>query len=127
MLLRTMLAAFLIMVSAVTAAAAELLMFEAPGGVWCQRWHAEIGPGYPLSDEGLAAPLKRLDIRDPLPSGIKLDRPVTMTPTFILMSGGRERGRIVGYPGSEFFYPLLASMIESLRLPDVPAARQAMR
>jgi hypothetical protein len=44
--------------------AAELLMFDDPSCVWCRRWNAEIGPGYPHSDEGRIAPLRRIDIRD---------------------------------------------------------------
>jgi hypothetical protein len=31
------------------ASAAELLMFDDPACVWCRRWTAEIGPGYPTS------------------------------------------------------------------------------
>lgn len=93
--------------------AAELVMFEEPGCVWCRRWHAEIGPGYPLSPEGRTAPLRRVHIGDQAAAGVLLQKPVTATPTFVLAEDGREVGRIVGYPGSEFFYGLLASCSDS--------------
>lgn len=104
-----------------SALAAELLMFEEPGCVWCRRWHAQIGPGYPLSPEGRAAPLRRIHIRDQAMAGVALERPVTVTPTFVLAEDGRELGRIVGYPGNEFFYGLLAGLLG--RLPEAPAPR----
>ena len=96
------------------ARAAELVMFEEPGCSWCQRWHAEVGPAYPLTAEGQAAPLRRMHIRDQATAGISLERPVTVTPTFVLADGGREVGRIIGYPGQDFFYGLLGRLLERL-------------
>lgn len=89
----------------------QLLMFEQPGCIYCARWDAEIGPQYPLTEEGKAAPLQRLQLRDPLPQAMALVRPVQFTPTFVLVEDGRESGRIEGYPGQDFFWPLLARMI----------------
>ncbi len=100
---------------------AELMMFEEPGCVWCQRWHAEIGPGYPSSEEGLIAPLARRDIRDGRPTGVQLERAVTSTPTFVLVEDGAEKGRITGYPGADFFYPLLGDLLKRLT-PLAPVA-----
>ena len=91
-------------------------MFEDPGCVWCKRWHAEIGPGYPRTEEGRLAPLRRLNIREQANSGAMLERPIIVTPTFVLIDGGREIGRMVGYPGREFFYGLLGELLE--RLPE---------
>jgi hypothetical protein len=98
--------------------AAELLMFEEPGCVWCRRWHAEIGPGYPHSEEGRLAPLRRLRIRDQASSRAILERPIVVTPTFVLIEDGREIGRLVGYAGSDFFYGLLGGLLG--RLPSRP-------
>lgn len=92
--------------------AAELVMFERPGCPWCKRWHTEIGPAYPLTTEGKAAPLRRHHIRDQALAGITLSRPVTVTPTFVLAEGGREVGRIVGYPGEDFFYGMLDGLLK---------------
>jgi hypothetical protein len=101
-----------------SARAAELVMFEEPGCAWCRRWHAEIGPAYPLTAEGRLAPLRRIHIRDQAIAGVSLERPVTVTPTFVLAEGGREIGRIVGYPGNEFFYGQLAELLK--RVPGAP-------
>jgi thioredoxin-related protein len=92
--------------------AAELVMFERPGCPWCKRWHTEIGPAYPLTTEGKAASLRRHHIRDQALAGITLSRPVTVTPTFVLAEGGREVGRIVGYPGEDFFYEMLDGLLK---------------
>jgi len=92
-------------------AGTELLMVEQPGCIYCARWHAEIGPQYPLTDEGRAAPLRQVQLRAPLPEGVTLRSPPVFTPTFILLKDGTETGRIEGYPGENFFWPLLAQLI----------------
>ncbi|KAB2920759.1 MAG: hypothetical protein F9K29_00335 [Hyphomicrobiaceae bacterium] len=102
--------------------AAELLMFEEPGCIWCQRWHAEIGPSYPRTEEGRLAPLRRMHIRDQSGAGVALERSITATPTFVLVDSGREIGRIVGYPGNDFFYGLLGALLG--RLPQEPESRR---
>ena len=81
------------------AQAAELVMFDDPGCSWCQRWLAEVGPTYPQTAQGRMAPLRRVQIRDQATAGVSLEQPVTGTPTFVLADGGREVGRIIGYPG----------------------------
>ena len=48
-----------------TARAAELIVFEQKGCVWCQRFDREIAPTYPKTDEGKRAPLRRVDIGKP--------------------------------------------------------------
>ena len=40
--------------AALPARAAELVMMEQPGCVWCARFNAEIAPAYPKTDEGAA-------------------------------------------------------------------------
>ncbi|MCB6179298.1 thioredoxin family protein [Rhodobacter sp. Har01] len=94
------------------AAGLELLMFEQPGCIYCARWTEEVGPEYPLTAEGRAAPLRRLQLRDPLPEGLSIGAPPVFTPTFVLVADGVETGRIEGYPGEDFFWPLLADLIE---------------
>ena len=64
-------------------------MFDDPGCVWCRRWNAEIGPGYPRSPEGQQAPLRRIHIRDQAKAGVALARPINATPTFVLVEDGR--------------------------------------
>ena len=97
-----------------TARAAELVMFELQGCPWCKMWHAEIGPGYPKSPEGQRAPLRIVDIKAPLPHGLVLDKPVTSSPTFVLVDNDQEVGRITGYPGADFFWVLLDELLAKL-------------
>lgn len=101
--------------------AAELLMFEESGCMWCLKWHEEIGPSYPSSPEGKRAPLRRVRL-SAHQAGLPLVRPVATTPTFVLIENGHEIGRITGYPGADFFYWMLDDTLR--RLPD--NARQSV-
>jgi hypothetical protein len=100
-----------------SAMAAELVMFEQAGCAWCLRWNKEIGPAYPNTPEAKIAPLRRVDIHDPLPAdlaGIRVER---FTPTFVLVDNGKEIGRMRGYTGDQFFWFLLGEMLEKLDTP----------
>lgn len=99
---------------ALPAAAGELslVMLERPGCGWCQRWLAEIGPAYPRTEEGRAAPLRRVDLTQAWPTDLDSVARDIVTPTFILLRDGDEVGRLRGYPGEDFFWPMLAQMIE---------------
>lgn len=105
----------------------ELLMFEQDGCSYCARWLEEVGPIYPKTSEGAAAPLKRTDLRAPLPEGTTLTGgPPTFTPTFVLTDEGTEVGRLVGYAGDEFFWVLLDELLEKAGWdPDAPAPSDA--
>lgn len=89
---------------------AQLVMFEASYCEWCERWHDEIGEAYPNTDEGRAAPLRRIDIHDDRPADLKELKAVTFTPTFVLVKDGEEIGRLPGYIGQNFFWALLEEM-----------------
>jgi len=104
--------------SAAPSGAAELVMFEQAGCAWCARWHAEIGPAYPRTAEGRAAPLRRVDLRAARPDDLKAIGGVVHTPTFVLVEDGREVGRILGYPGDAFFWGMLAELVAKLPKPD---------
>lgn len=88
----------------------ELVMFERSDCAWCRAWHQEIGPGYGKSAEGRLAPLRRVDLDRPWPVDLpKLG--IRYTPTFVLMLCGRESGRLIGYPGADFFYPKVEALL----------------
>lgn len=99
------------------ATAAELVMVEEHGCAWCAKWNREIAPIYPKTEEGRAAPLTRMDISEAR-SADTFARPVVFTPTFVLVHEGQELGRIEGYPGEDFFWGLLARLIEAELPPD---------
>lgn len=108
------LAAFIALLLALPADAAELVMFEQRGCVWCEKFDREIAPAYAKTSEGERAPLRRVDIGGPLPPDLAFVRRERFTPVFVLVENGREFGRIRGYPGDTFFFGLLANMIERL-------------
>lgn len=101
-------------------AAAELVMLERPGCVWCAHFNAEIAPAYPKTEEGKRAPLRRVDITKAWPPDLKGIAGEHFTPTFILVDDGKEIGRIRGYPGDQFFWYLLGDILAKL---DMPSAR----
>ncbi|WP_278922532.1 hypothetical protein [Pseudophaeobacter profundi] len=88
----------------------QLVMVEQRGCEWCKRWNAEIAPIYPKTREGRFAPLRREDLHA-LPDDLVLARRVTFTPTFLLIEDSHELARLEGYPGEDFFWPLIAELM----------------
>jgi thioredoxin-related protein len=90
----------------------RLLMFEQRACIWCEAWNKQIAEAYPNSWEGRLAPLQRINIH----SGDRTDWEVIAwprhTPTFVLVRGNREVGRITGYPGEDFFWPMLDEILQ---------------
>ncbi len=93
--------------------AAELVMVEEAGCVWCARWNADVAPIYPKTPEGRFAPLRRIDKNATVPADLTLNTRAIFTPTFILIEAGNEVGRIEGYPGEDFFWGLLEQVLLS--------------
>ena len=93
------------------AAAVELVMVEQTGCEWCERWNEEIGVFYHKTAEGKYAPLRRVDLYA-MPKDLKTKRRVIFTPTFLIVEDGQELVRLEGYPGEDFFWPLLATMLK---------------
>lgn len=91
-------------------------MVEQRACEWCEVWDAEVGIVYNKTEEGRAAPLRRVDIHKPMPRDLEFIRGLVFTPTFVLIDQGEEIGRIHGYPGEDFFWGLLQELIE--KLPD---------
>lgn len=102
------------------ARAAELVMFEEAGCGWCKKWNEEIGVVYDRTYEGQRAPLRRVDVNARRPSDIAHIRVVNFTPTFVLVEDGKEYGRILGYPGEDFFWPLLNDLLAKLPSTEPP-------
>ncbi len=96
------------------AAAAELVLFEAADCVWCEAWNTEIGEIYPKAAEAQIARLRRVDIHDERSADLAAVRGIVYTPTFVLMEGGKEVGRITGYAGEAFFWGLLGIELKKL-------------
>ena len=86
-------------------------MFESVGCEWCEIWDEEIGVSYAKTTEATILPLRRVDIDDDRPADLQHLEGLVYTPTFIVMVGGRETGRIIGYPGEDFFWQLLNEIL----------------
>ena len=100
--------------AATSVRAAELLMLEQPGCVWCARFNAEIAPAWPKTEEGRIAPLRRVDITEEWPSDLDNVAKERFTPTFVLMNEGKEVGRLRGYVGDEFFWYRIGELLALL-------------
>jgi Thioredoxin len=101
-----------------SASAAELVMFSRAGCPYCAQFEREIGPIYQKTDEGKAAPLRRVDINAPIPADLRAVTVERITPVFVLVDRGREIGRIRGYPGEDNLWGLLAGLIGDLQRTD---------
>jgi len=111
--LRHLISSFALLVASTIAATADtvLVMVEEKGCIWCARWNEEISEIYPKTEEGAAAPLRRIDIHAKRPDDIAFARALSFTPTFVLVVDGQEASRIEGYPGEDFFWGLLGKML----------------
>src|SRR5262245_56681666 len=119
--LRALAALCILGILAGTAEAAELVMYRRDGCPWCARWDREIGPIYPKTEISRRLPLRMVNLDHDKDLGVS-HRPIRYTPTFVLMEDAREIARIEGYPGDEFFWVRLASLITVL---DQPRAQVA--
>jgi hypothetical protein len=95
----------------------QLLMVERAGCPWCRRAEAEIAPVYSKTDEGRMAPLRQVDLSAGLPPNIVYKSPVRFTPTFILVNGNHEIGRITGYISEDAFWGQLTELTRNLAPP----------
>jgi len=109
-----LLGAISIALSLAPARAAELVMFEQAGCAWCETFDREIAPTYGKTEEGLRAPLRRVDTAQPVPPDLAFIETERLTPLFVLVARGREIGRIRGYPGEDSFWGLLSVLMQKL-------------
>ncbi len=101
-----------------------LVIVEQPGCHYCIRWHDEIGPAYPKTALGAFAPLRSAQLRDP-PGDLTYARRVMFTPTFILVDAqGAELARLEGYPGEDFFWPMIERLVADTAGFDPDAPRE---
>jgi hypothetical protein len=97
------------------AADARLVMLERHDCPWCRRWLREVGEAsWNGSDLGRRAPLRRVDVAAGLPGDLAFLRNWRFTPTFVLVAGGRELGRITGYQSDWFFWQQAEALFAAL-------------
>lgn len=90
----------------------QLIMFEQDGCPWCAKWEAEVGVVYHKTYEGKRAPVRRVDMYDERPPELAFVENIMYSPTFVLIEGNREIGRITGYPGEAHFYVQLSQLLD---------------
>lgn len=110
-----------------TVRAAELVVFEQTGCVWCETFDREIAPIYPKTTEGQRAPLRRVNIDQSVPPDLAFIVIERITPQFVLVDNGREIGRIRGYPGEDHFWGLLGVLIKKLDSPGTGGEQELLQ
>jgi hypothetical protein len=85
-----------------------LIMVDDPNCKYCRKFEAEIGGRYPKTEEGRFAPLFKVRRKSRELAGFD---PIIYTPTFLLVRGTTEAGRITGYPGAQYFFPELGALL----------------
>jgi len=89
----------------------RLVMVEQAGCHYCIAWHAEVGPAWPNTAAGAFAPLRTEQLRR-ISDDLALERRVMFTPTFVVVdAAGAELGRLEGYPGADFFWPVIERLL----------------
>ena len=99
-------------------------MFEQTGCAWCDTFDREIAPIYPKTAEAQRAPLRRVNIDQPLPQDLDFIAVERLAPLFVLVDKGREIGRIRGYPGADNFWGLLGALIKTLDADEMGRTRE---
>ena len=87
-------------------------MVEQPGCVYCRQWNKDLAPIYPKTEVGEFAPLRHVQLSEIRSGDIDLNSPVIFTPTFLLVEGNVEIGRLEGYASEDFFWPMLELLLE---------------
>ena len=79
--------------------------------VFCKAWERDVGSLYGDTEYAKKAPLFKIDISLFSEHFTDVTKNVSVTPTFILMSGNDEVGRIVGYQNRDMFFWALSEYI----------------
>ena len=82
----------------------RLVMVTSDHCPFCRAWERDVGVIYDRSPYAPNMPLTRVEIGAPLPDDIVLAGPVIGTPTFLIVSDGREIDRQRGYDDAEMFW-----------------------
>lgn len=98
----------------------ELIVMEADGCIYCGLFRRDVLPVFEASARGKTMPVRFLDINDIEKTPLKLQRPIDMLPTFVVVVDGAEIGRIPGYVGREDFFHSINYVLSSNGHDDLP-------
>ena len=79
--------------------------------VFCKAWERDVGRLYGDTEYAKRAPLFKIDIKLFSKHFTDVTPKVSGTPTFILMNGNDEVGRIVGYQNRDMFFWSLSKYV----------------
>lgn len=91
----------------------QLVVMEAPGCIYCNIFRRDVLPSYEVSERGKEMPVRFVDVNDVDKSGIGLESPIDILPTFVVIKDNREVGRIPGYMGPEDFFHSINYLMSS--------------
>lgn len=89
----------------------ELVVFEANGCTYCEVFRQNVVPFYRVTEKSRVAPLRFVNLSRADESKLRLNAPITMVPTVVLLENGQELGRVTGYTGPESFLDLVSAMM----------------
>ena len=81
-----------------------LIMVTSPSCPWCDAFEEDVGHIYGKTPESAQFPLHRIDYFTKFTAPLAHIKAASVTPTFIVIKGHQEIGRIEGYPGDEMFW-----------------------
>ncbi len=79
--------------------------------VFCKAWERDVGRLYERTVYAKKAPLFKININLFSRHFADVSPKVSVTPTFILVNGNNEVGRIIGYQNSDMFFWALSEYI----------------
>lgn len=91
----------------------QLVVMEAAGCIYCTIFRRDVLPSYEVSERGKELPVRFVDVNDVETAGIKLQSPIDILPTFVVVKDNRELGRIPGYMGPEDFFHSINYLLSS--------------
>ena len=84
----------------------ELVVFEIDGCNYCELFRRDVLPAYLMTPRAHDVPKRFIDLNE-VGRGLKLESPIEIVPTVVLVRNNREAGRITGYSGPENFFHLV--------------------
>ena len=112
MTVKTLAAAItLALLSALPAAAAELVMVESRLCSYCAKFNREVAPSYSATAAGRVAGLRKVSAFKKWPADLAGVTPAPFVPVFIVVDKGREIGRFAGYTNEATFWNRLKPLL----------------
>lgn len=91
----------------------QLVVMEAEGCIYCSIFRRDVLPSYEISERGKDMPVRFVDVNDVPKTGIELQSPIDILPTFVIVKDNHEIGRVPGYMGPEDFFHAINYLLSS--------------